>query len=97
MADTTILQVNSGDITNVKNLKSIQKQIQDKLTPTKQKLDLIISNGNTNDKHNRSGEFINMKPNTSTHFTVLDMQKMEISQVIAVIAILIYIWNASAN
>ena len=77
---------NSGDISNVKNLKSIQKQIQDKLTPTKQKLDLIISNGNTNDKHNRSGEFINMKPNTSTHFTVLDMQKMEISQVIAIIS-----------
>ena len=77
---------NSGDITNVKNLKSIQKQIHDKLAPTKQKLDLIISNGNTNDKHNRSGEFINMKPNTSTHFTELDMQKMEISQVIAIIS-----------
>ena len=27
-----------------------------------------------------------MKPNTSTHFTVLDMQKMEISQVIAIIS-----------
>ena len=78
---------NSGDITNVKNLKSIQKQIQDKLAPTKQKLDLIIGNGNINDKYN-GGSFINdnFKDTILTEYDELDIQKMEISQVIAVIA-----------
>ena len=100
---------NSGEITNKKNLQSIVEQLQDKLqdkthtTKKHTKLDLIISNGNINDKYSIGG-FVsdtfnhsntidnsdfgsyNIDDNSNNDISNFDTQKMEISQVIGVIA-----------